>query len=91
VAAILASLLAVGCKGNGWTRCGDGSHLRIWVEDVEHKADHLAFEGARYRVIKTEPLTVEYEGLKAKLPTERARIPIRERTPKTSRSGAERN
>ena len=59
--AVLALSLAVGCEP-GWKRCE--GHL--WIYKSEEPPDFLNFaSGARYRIIKTDPLTVEYDGYEA--------------------------
>ncbi|NNE20784.1 MAG: hypothetical protein HKN10_20130, partial [Myxococcales bacterium] len=56
--AVLAALaLMTGCKAK-WTPC---VYLEITARDTAGKPVWLRYENARYRVLDTDPLTIEWE------------------------------
>ena len=56
---ILAALpWLVGCTGSKWKPC---KYLEITTLNTAGKPQWLRYENARYRVLDTDPLTIEWE------------------------------
>ena len=59
---LLAILLALawmaGCTGSKWKPC---EYLEITTRNSAGKPQWLRYENARYRVLDTDPLTIEWE------------------------------
>ena len=59
---ILTTLVMIaGCTGSDWKPCKD---LEITSRDGSNKQQWMRYKDARYRVIDTDPLTVEWEYMK---------------------------
>ncbi len=57
--ALLAALVVTaGCSGSKWKPC---EHLEITTRNSAGKPQWLRYENARYRVLDTDPLTIEWE------------------------------
>jgi hypothetical protein len=56
VALLAALVLTAGCSG--WKQC---DHLEITTHNSAGKPQWLRYENARYRVLDTDPLTIEWE------------------------------
>ena len=57
--ALLATLvLTAGCSGSKWKPC---EHLAITTRNSAGKPQWLRYENARYRVLDTDALTIEWE------------------------------
>jgi len=52
--AVLVALALAGCSGSRWKGC---EYLEIHPTDSQ---DMIALRDARYRIVKPDPLTVEY-------------------------------
>ena len=58
VALLAALVLTAGCSGSKWKPCG---HLEITTLNAAGQQQWLRYENARYRVLDTDPLTIEWE------------------------------
>ena len=58
VALLAALVLTVGCSGSKWKPC---EHLEITARNAAGQQQWLRYENARYRVLDTDPLTIEWE------------------------------
>ena len=59
VVLVAALVLTAGCSG--WKQC---EHLEITTRNSAGKPQWLRYENVRYRVLDTDPLTVEWEYMK---------------------------
>jgi hypothetical protein len=55
---VAALVLTAGCSGSKSKPC---SHLEITTRNSAGKPQWLRYENARYRVLDTDPLTIEWE------------------------------
>ena len=56
---VLAALaLTVGCSGSEWQPC---KYLEITTLNTAGQPQWLRYENARYRVLDTDPLTIQWE------------------------------
>lgn len=61
-AALLTGLaLTLGCSGSKWKPCTD---LEITTRNAANQQQWMRYEDARYRVLDTDPLTIEWEYVK---------------------------
>ena len=59
---LLAELvLTAGCSGSKWKPCKD---LEITTRNASNQQQWMRYENARYRVLHTDPLTIEWEYMK---------------------------
>jgi hypothetical protein len=55
---LTAVVMTAGCSGSKWKPC---KHLEITTRDGSNQQRWLRYEDARYRVLDTDPLTIEWE------------------------------
>jgi hypothetical protein len=59
---LAALVLTTGCSGSKWKPCKD---LEITTRNAaNHQQQWMRYENARYRVLDTDPLTIEWEYMK---------------------------
>ncbi len=56
-----ALVLTAGCSGSNWKPCKD---LELTTRNAANQQQWMRYENARYRVLDTDPLTIEWEYMK---------------------------
>jgi hypothetical protein len=58
VVLVAALVLTAGCSGSKWKPCTD---LEITTRNAAGQQQWMCYENARYKVLDTDPLTIEWE------------------------------
>ena len=58
---LAALVLTAGCSGSKWKPCKD---LEITTRNAANQQQWMRYKNARYRVLDTDPLTIEWEYMK---------------------------